>query len=186
MAIDIWRARRALSSSGGRSASLVWPFGRERRARLLLRRRLAVVEAKNAVAEFLFQTQKALADLRLSTVADVERALADPEKRRLVVGRSVSLRMLEEELSRRAGAELGRSLDQALSELIAGGFVLQVPGKALLIREEVYIAVLSKPQPRDDPSELSRLVRQGTTYGAELRERARRHDSTTVGRSYRL
>jgi len=186
MGIDIRRARRALRSAGGRSTALYWPFGRERRARILLRRRLAVLEAKNAVADFLYSTQEPLADLRLSTVADVERLLGDPEKRRLIVGRSVSREVIEEELNRRAGAELGRALDQALSELIADGFVLQVPGKELLMRDDVYLAVLSKHPPRYEVSELNRLVREGSGYAAHLRTRSRREETTTGRRSYRL
>jgi hypothetical protein len=186
MTTDIGRARRALKSAGARSAALYWPFGRERRAHLLLRRRLAVIEAKNAVADLLFRRHKPLSDLHLSTVADVERALADPEKRKLVVGLSVSREVIEEELRRHSGTELGRALDQALSELIREALVLQVPGKALLMREDVFLAVMGRPQPRYDVSELNRLVREGTSYSARLRARVRGEDTTTVSRSYRL
>jgi hypothetical protein len=201
MRTDIRRARRALTSAGARSAALYWPFGRERRAHLLLRRRLAVLEAKNAVADLLFRRQKPLTDatlrsgeapslrstsLRLSTVADVERALGDPEKRKLVVALSVSREVIEEELQRRPGTELGRALDQALFELIRDGLVLEVPGKALLMREDVFVAAMSKPQPHYDVSELNRLLREGTSYATQLRARARREDTTTVSRSYRL
>ncbi|MFB3881126.1 MAG: hypothetical protein ACE149_07675 [Armatimonadota bacterium] len=186
MGIDIGRARRALRSAGGRSSGLYWPFGRERRARLLLRSRLAILEAKNAVAGFLYSTQRPLADLQLDTLADVERVLADPQRRKLVVGRTVSREVIEEELRRKAGSELGRALDQALSELIAEGFVLQLPGKQVLMREDVYLAVLSRPQPKYEVSELNRLVREGSGYAAQLRTRARRDEATTGRRSYSL
>jgi len=183
MGIDIGRARRALGRAGGPSAALLWPFGRERRAQLLLQRRLAVLDAKNAVADILFGAQKPLTELQLSTLVDVERALTDPEKRRLVVRLGVSREVIEDELKRRPGSELGRSLDQALSELIAEGYLLQVPGPVVLMRDPIYIAVLHKKQPHYEVAELNRLVREGSTF---LKDRARRHDSTTAGRQYRL
>lgn len=186
MSTDIRRARRALRSAGARAAALYWPFGRQRRARLLLRRRLAVLEAKNAVVALLFGRQQPLAGLRLSTSADVARALADQEKRRLVVGLSVSREVIEEELQRCPGTELGRALDQALSELIREGVVLRVPGKALLMREDVFVAAMAGRRPHYDVSELNRLVREGTGYGAQLRARARQEETSTASRSYRL
>jgi len=186
MSADLRRARRALRTSGARGTALWWPFGQQRRAHLLLRQRLAVLEAKNAVAGMLFRRHRPDVQLPLSSAADVERALSDPDKRKALVGMSVSREVIEEELLRRPGADLGRSLDQALAELIREGTVLRVPGKALLMPEDAFVAATTKRQPHYDPSELNRLVREGSGYGSHLRARARRERQTTVERSYRL
>lgn len=189
MAIDVRQARRALKAAGVRNSALcatAWPFGRERRLRILLRRRLAVVEAKNIVAELLFRTQRPLRDLRLFSLEQVERALNDPDRRKLVVGMSASREVIAEELTSLSGAEVGRALDQALSELLAEGVLLRVPGKMVMSREDVFLAVQRGARPHYDTSEINRLVRQGSSYAKDLRSRARREASTTTERSYDL
>ncbi|HUU53762.1 MAG TPA: hypothetical protein VMY87_02490 [Armatimonadota bacterium] len=189
MGIDIKRAQRALRSAGARGPSIcaaAWPFGRERRLRSLLRRRLAVLEAKNAVVDFLFQTQRPLADLHLFTLEHIQRGLEDPEKRKLIIALSPSREVIAEELMSRSGAEVGPSLDQAVSELLHDGVVLRVAGEDVLSPHDVYLAVQRGRQPHYDISELNRLVREGRGYGAELRARARREASSTSGRSYDL
>jgi hypothetical protein len=189
MAIDVRRARRALAAAGARGPALfaaAWPFGRERRLRSLLRRRLAVLEAKNRVVDLLFRMQKPLGELRLFTLDTVERALGDPERRKLIVGMSVSREVIEEEITSRSGAEVGLALDRALSELLAEGVLMRVPGKMVMSREDVFLAVQRGARPHYDVSELSRLVHEGRGHGSELRSRARREASTTSGRSYQL
>jgi hypothetical protein len=189
MGIDVGRARRALKAAGAGGSALcaaAWPFGRERRLRILARRRLATLEAKNRVVEFLFRTQKPLADFHLFNLERVESLLKDPEKRKLIIGMSVSQEVIEEELTSRSGAEVGQALDQALSELIAEGVLLRVPGKTVMSREDVFLAVQRGRRPHYDVSELNRLVRQSGSYGRDLRSRARREASTTSERSYDL
>ncbi len=189
MGIDVKRARGALKDAGARGPAFcatAWPFGRERRLRTLLRQRLAVLEAKNRVVDLLFRTQRPLADQRLFTLEHVERALKDPERRKLVVGVSASREVIEEEIGTRSDAEVGRSLARALSELVAEGVLLRVPGKMVMSREDVYLAVQRGPRPHYDVGELNRLVRQGRTYGTELRAKESRESSTNRGRSYQL
>ncbi len=189
MGIDVKRARRALKSAGARGASVLgtaWPLGRQGRLRNLLRRRLAVLEAKNAVIDFLYRSQGPLAELRLFTIERVQQCLKDPETRKRIIGVSPSREVIAEELISRSGAEVGRSLEQALSELVREGEVLQVPGKDVVSRDDVYLAVQRGRRPHYDTSELNRLVRQGLGYSAELRKRTRRDASTTGGRSYDL
>jgi hypothetical protein len=81
---------------------------------------------------------------------------------------------------------VGQALDQALSELIAEGVLLRVPGKTVMSREDVFLAVQRGRRPHYDVSELNRLVRQSGSYGRDLRSRARREASTTSERSYDL
>jgi len=186
MGIDIRRARSVLRRSGAATVSLYWPLGRQRRATALLHRRLAVLEAKNAIGELLFRCQRPLAELRLNAIAEVEMALQDPDRRKLVVGLGMSREVIETELGRLAGAEAGSAIEQALAELVREGVVLQVPGRAFMSGGDVYLAVYRGSRPQYDVSQLSRLVREGTSYGLHLRQRSRREASTTTGRSYRL
>ena len=189
MGIDIRRVRRALRSAGVRDPSIcgtAWPFGRDRRLRNLIRRRCAVLEAKNVVVDFLFRTQAPLGDLHLFTLEHIQRGLGDPDRRKTIIALSPSREVIEDEIVSRSGAEIGRSLDEALSELVRDGVVLQVPGKDVLSTHDVYVAVQRGPRPHYDTAELDRLVREGLSYGAQLRTRSRREASSTSGRSYDL
>lgn len=189
MGIDIRRARRALRAAGAGGTSIcgtAWPFGRERRVRNALRRRLAILEAKNAVVDFLFRTQTPLAELHLFALDHIQRGLEDPDARKTIIAVSPSREVIEEEIVSRSGAEIGRSLDDALSELVRDGVLLQVPGKDVLSTHDVYVAVQRGRRPHYDTAELSRLVREGLSYGAQLRTRARREASSTSSRSYDL
>ncbi len=189
MGIDVKRARRALKAAGARGPALratVWPFGRERRLRALLRQRLALLEAKNRVVDLLFRAQRPLADQQLFTLEHVERALKDPERRKLVIGVSASREVIEDEIGTRSDAEVGRPLTRALSELVAEGVLLRVPGKMVMSREDVYLAVQRGRRPQYDVGELSRLVRQGRSYRTELRAKERSDSATNTGRSYQL
>ncbi|MCJ7750835.1 MAG: hypothetical protein MUQ65_07040 [Armatimonadetes bacterium] len=189
MGIDVRRARRALRSAGVRSPSIcsaVWPFGRDRRLRNLMRRRLAVLEAKNVVVDLLFRTQAPLGDLHLSTLEHIQRGLEDPDRRKTIIALSPSQQVIEEEIASHSGAEIGRSLDEALSELVRDGVVLQIPGKDVLSTHDVYLAVQRGRRPHYDTAELNRLVREGLSYGAELRTRTRREGASTSSRSYDL
>lgn len=189
MGIDVARACRALKSSGVRRPSVcstAWPFGRDRRLRTLMRRRLAVLEAKNAVVEFLFRAQAPLRDLRLLTLDDVRRGLEDPGSRRTIIGLCPNRNAIEHEVVSRSGSEIGGALDLALSELVRSGVVLQVSVSDIPSSDDVYIAVQHGRPPHYDTAELNRLVREGLGYGAQLRRRARRDTSTTSSRSYDL
>jgi len=189
MGIDVRRARRALRSAGVRSPSIcsaVWPFGRDRRLRNLIRRRLAVLEAKNGVVDVLFRTQAPLRDLRLFTLDHIRRGLGDPDARKTIIALSPSRQVIEDEIVSRSGAEIGRALDEGLSELVRDSVVLQVPGRDVLSTHDVYVAVQRGPQPHYDTAELNRLVREGLGYGSYLRDRERRETSTTSSRSYDL
>ena len=189
MGIDIRRVRRALRCAGVRGPSIggtVWPFGRERRLQALIRRRLAVLEAKNAVVEFLFRTQAPLGDLQLFTLERLQRGLRSPDTRKTIIGLSPSRQIIEEEIVSRSGAETGRPLDVALSELVRDGVVLQIPGRDILSTHDVYVAILRGRRPHYDTAELTRLVREGTGYGGQLRTRAKRDASSTSSRSYDL
>ena len=188
MGINVKRARQALRSAGAPRAALcgmAWPFGRERRLRALIRRRLTVLEAKNAVVDFLFRTQKPLAEFRLFTLDRVETVLHDPEKRKLAISLSPSREVIEEELRSRYRVDASVVLEQALAELVAEGAVLQVPGKLVMSNDDVYLAV-QKRRPHYEVAELNRLVREGTDYAAQLRHRANRRDTTDRGRSYEV
>ena len=187
--MDARRVRRALRAAGvGQSAlcGLRWPFGRKKRMLSLVRKRLAVLEAKNEVVDFLFRTQRSLAGLGLVGLEQVRAALGEAEKRRLILTAGASRTMLEEELSARHGSEAGRALDQALAELAAEGVVLRVPGAMMLANHDVYLAVLERGRPQYDVSELSRLVWEGRQYAQELRRRVRREKATGRERTYRL
>lgn len=189
MGIDMKRVRRALRSAGVSSPSIcsaMWPFGRDRRLRNLIRRRLAVLETKNAVVDFLFPSQAPLRDLHLLTLEQVKRGLEDPDTRKTIIGVSPSRDIIEEEITARSGAEIGGSLDAALSELARDGVVIRVPGKDLLLAHDAYIAVQQRRPPHYETAELQRLVREGLTYGSHLRARERRETSTTSSRSYDL
>jgi hypothetical protein len=187
MAINVKRARRALRNAGLQSSArlgLAWPLGRQKRVTTLLRERREVLEAKNHVVEFLFRTQRGLADLRLSRVEHAHTALQDPQKRRIIMTVGASQVMLAEELSARYGLETGRSLERALAELVSEGVVLQVPAKAALANHDIYLAVHSRRRPHYDVGELNRLLRDGRDYGAELRSRSRREETTGDARTY--
>jgi hypothetical protein len=189
MGIDMRRVRRALRSAGVRGPSVcgtAWPFGRDRRLRNLIRRRLAVLEAKNAVVDLLFRTQAPLGDLHLFTLEHIQRGLEDPDTRKIIIGLSPSRQVIEDEIVSRSGAEIGRSLDEGLSELVRDGVVLQVPGRDVLSTHDVYVAVQRGRRPHYDTAELNRLVREGLSYGSHLRTRERRETSTTSSRSYDL
>ena len=189
MGMDMRRVRRALRSAGVRGPSIcgtAWPFGRNRRLRNLIRRRLAVLEAKNGVVDVLFRTQAPLRDFRLFTLDHIRRGLGDPDTRKTIIALSPSRQVIEDEIVSRSGAEIGRALDSALSELARDGVVLQVPGKDVLSAHDVYIAIQNRCPPHYDTAELNRLVREGLSYGSHLRTRERRETSTTSSRSYDL
>jgi len=189
MAINVKRARSALRNAGLHGSArlgLAWPIGRQKRVADLLRQRRAVLEAKNHVVEFLFRTQRGLADLRLTRLEQVHAALQDPEQRRIIMTVGASQVMLEEELSSRHGSETGGSLDRALAELVAEGVLLQVPAKAALANHDIYVAVHSRKRPHYDVGELNRLLQENRGYGAELRSRSQREESTGDARTYRM
>jgi len=189
MGMDMRRVRRALRSAGVRSPSIcsaVWPFGRDRRLRNLMRRRLAVLEAKNAVVDYLFRLQAPLRDIHLFTLDHIRRGLGDPDTRKPIIALSPSRQVIEDEIVSRSGAEIGRALDEGLSELVRDSVVLQVPGRDVLSTHDVYVAVQRGPRPHYDTAELNRLVREGLSYGSHLRTRERRETSTTSSRSYDL
>jgi len=189
MVLDVKQAESALRTSGVPAkelCSLWWPFGRRRRALLLVRKRVSVLEAKNSVVDVLFRTQRALAQLDLNTVQQVEQALRHSEKHRLIAAVGMSRAVMEDELRSHCGTELGPALDSALSELVAEGVVLQVPGKAMLCDRDVYLASYRNGKPHYDVSRLSKLLTVSRGYGGELRARARRESSTGDSRSYKL
>jgi len=109
-----WKeARRALAVSGmsrGQLLALLWPFGRDRRARALLLDRRAVLEAKSLVVDYLFRAQQRLADLQLTDSERLQKALLDPEQRPLIMSLGINRAMIEDVLASRYGAEAGRSL----------------------------------------------------------------------------
>jgi hypothetical protein len=189
MGMDMRRVRRALRSAGVRGPSIcgtAWPLGRDRRLRNLIRRRLAVLEAKNAVVDVLFRTQAPLRDFRLFTLDHIRRGLGDPDTRKTIIALSPSRQVIEDEIVSRSGAEIGRALDEGLSELVRDSVVLQVPGRDVLSTHDVYVAVQRGPRPHYDTAELNRFVREGLSYGSHLRARERRETSTTSSRSYDL
>jgi len=189
MGISARRARRALKAAGLRGpalCTLFWPIARQKRLLALLHERRAVLEAKNNVVEFLLTTQRALADLQLRRLEQVQAALGDPEKKRLIMTVGASRVMLEEELSARYGSEVGRALEQALSELVGEGVTLRVPAKEALTTHDVYLIVHGRNRPHYDLGELNRLLREGRHHGAELRSRARREEATGRNRTYRM
>ena len=189
MAIDSKRARAALKTAGVSELALrglFWPLGREKRLRALLHERRATLEAKNHVLDFLHRTQGRLAELKLTRLEDVLAALEDSQSRRLVATLGASRTMIEDDLTSRHGSEVGRPLDQAFSELVAEGVVLQVPAQALAAQYDVYLAVQDRQRPQYDVAELNGLLREGRQYGKELRSRARREERTGRTRTYRM
>jgi len=184
-----WReARRALIASGLRRSavlSLLWPFGREERARRLMRQRRAVLEAKNHVIEYLSRAQRPLDSLGLATSEDLRTALEAPEKRGLIMGVAINRPMMEEVLAARHEAEVGPALDQALAELVAEGVVLKVSGMPVLT-DDIHVIAGGRAAARYDLSGLTRLLGEGRDYGGELRARLRRKQRTDVGRTHQL
>jgi hypothetical protein len=152
----------------------------------LLQRRLAVLDVKNAVADLLFRLQRPLAENRLDSLARVRELLVDPEKRKRLISITPSRSVIEEELSRTPGVELGRTLDLALGELVAEGVVLRIPGKDVSSSEDVFLSAPSSRPPHWDTAELNRLVREGVSQAAELQRRERRRSTTDGSRSYDL
>ncbi len=182
-------ACRALAASGVKPWSLhllCLPWGKEKRLRRALRHRMAVLEVKNAVVDALGAAQKALAPLKIRDLAGVERALQDQEQRPLVLTFGMNREMLVSELAEKYGVETGASFEEALAELLAEGWVLQVPGKMVESRADLYLLVHDHGRARWDVSEISRLLRQGRNYRAELLARERRETVTGRDRSYRL
>lgn len=189
MGINAKRARRALRAAGLGSFSLcglLWPIGRQKRLLALLRERRAALEAKGNIVGFLVRTQGALSDLGLGRLEQVQVALRDPEKKRLILAVGASRPMLEEELSARDGSEVGRALERALSELVAGGVILRVPAKEALGTNDVYVVVHGRKRPQYDLREIDQLLREGREYGSELRARERREQTTGGSRTYRM
>ena len=184
-----WKeARRVLAASGlggGQLLGLLWPIGRDKRTRALLRHRRAVLEAKNLVVEYLYRAQRALAPLRLAKPQHLQRALQDPEKRRLIVSLGVNRAMIEDVLLNRYGAEVGRSLDRALAELVASGVVMKASAM-LASNQEVYVVAQGRARPQFDLSGLNRLLQEGRDFGSELRARIQRKERTDIGRIHRL
>lgn len=189
MGTDMSRARRVLRATGAPESSLAglkWPFGRQRRLHTLLRRRLAVLEGKNAVVELLFSSQMPLAQHSICTLEQVSRTTGSPEVRRLVLSLGVTRRDLTAKLSPKFGTEVIQSLDQVLTELMREGVVLCLPAKDIAAREDLYLAVFRGPRPRYDVADLAKLLRQVGTPGAQLRQRSHRESTTDGSRSYDL
>ena len=189
MGIDTRQARRALKSSGARGLSLLsrtWPFGRNGRLRELLRRRLAVVETKNAVCDLLFPLQRPVTDYHVDTLARAREFLGAAENRRLLARAAQTRTVIEEELSHSVGIELGSTLDVALTELVAEGVLLHVPGREVLAQEDVYLLTAREHCPRQETAELKRLVQAQGTGADLLRHRERRRSTTDGSRSYDL
>jgi len=187
---DWWRsACRALEASGVKHGSvrlLGLPLGREKRLRRALLHRKTVLEAKNSVSDHLFHTQAPLAQLDIRNLAGAEEALKDPAKRRLLLTFGVNREMLDSELAQKYGAETGAALDEALSELLAEGILLRVPGQLAATSSDLYLAAHGHGRRHYDLSEFNRLLREGRDYRGELESRQRREASTNRGRSYRL
>ncbi len=185
MGMNAKRACRALKAAGVRRSSLCglwWPIGRQKRLLDLVRERRAVLEAKNNIVEFLVKTQGALAELHLGRLEEVRVALMDAEKKRLILSVGASSSLLEKDLSGRHGSEVGRALEQALSELVAEGVILEAPAKEARASNDVYLVVHGRKGAHYDFSELNRLLREGE----QLRSRSRREDSSGSSRSYRM
>ena len=189
MAIDTRRARRALRAAGLRGPALLgamWPLGQDRRLHDALRRRLAVLEAKNAVVDLLSRLQRPVAELQLSSLPQVRELLEDSKKRRLLLGVTPSRTVMEEELSRTTGIELGPTLELALQELIAERVVLLIPARDVLSHESVYLLLPHVDRPHWDTSELRKLTREEGTRAEQLQQRERRRSTTDGSRSYDL
>lgn len=187
-ALSVRQVRRALTASGlgiGATLGLIWPFGREKRAQALLRQRRAVLEAKNHVVDYLSRRHRPLTPLGLATADQLQKALADPEKRGLIMAVGVNRGMIEDELVSRSGAELGKALDRALAELVSEGISLRVSARPAS-DDTLYVLAHGRMKRRYDLSQLNRLLAQGKEYGARLRARLRDEDSTQQGRVHRL
>jgi len=184
-----WKeARQALQASGlgvGSLLGLLWPFGRDQRARALLRERRAVLEAKSAVVDYLFRAQRVLAPFRLTNMEQLQKALQNPDKRQLIASVGINRGMMEEALHSRYHADAGRPLDRALAELLVAGVVLKVAPLSGL-SQEIYVAAQGRPRPAFDLSALTRLLQEGRDYGSQLRERYRRQEATDRGRTHRI
>lgn len=187
---DVKLACEALKASGVKSCatwSLLLPFGRAGRLQAMLRKRRSVLEAKNGVLDCLFRFQKALEPMGLTDVPSVQRAMTDPEKRRLIIAVGMSRASLEDELGR-MGLEAAGYLDQALSELIAEKRIAKASGASGVPGSEIHLVIHQRGRGRYDISMLSRLLRRGAAskYGDLLRSRQRSRGSTDEGREYRL
>jgi hypothetical protein len=186
--LDLRRTKCALRASGvgrGPVIGLLWPFGRERRARALLRERRAALEAKNGVVEYLFRAQRPLESLRLGRPEDVTKALQQPDTRSLIMSVGITRAMIDEALVSRFGAEGGRAVDTALAELIAGGVVTKASAMPAS-SQEIYVALQGRGRPLFDLSEVSRLLEDGREHGTELRQRLQREEATRRGRTHYL
>lgn len=189
MALDITRARRLLKASGLSDSALrglAWPFGREKRALTLFRQRLAVLECKNNVVDYLFRSQRRLAELAITNVEQARELLQEPDKRRLIMAMAVVRAMLEDILSNNYKSEIGRTLDQALAELIDEGVVLQLPAEMFAFDSDAFLAIHSKGRPRYDTAPIINLLQESRDYGKELRTRLKHTESSERGRTYRM
>jgi hypothetical protein len=183
---EAWRALRASGMPATAFCRAAWPIGREKRLTSLIRQRRAVLDTKNAVTDHLFRSQRALASLRLHRTSDVKSALANPERRRMVMSVACSRGMLEEALLSRQGVETGRTLDTALAELTREEAIARIPANGVLAGQDVVVALHGRGRRRYDVAALSRLLQGSRDYGGELRARLLRGESTGQGRSYRL
>lgn len=187
---DVKLACEALKASGVKSCatwSLLLPIGRTSRLYAMLRKRRSVLEAKNGVLDCLFRFQKAIESLGLTGAPEVQKAMNDPEKRRLLIAVGMSRASLEDELTR-FGLEAGGSLDQALNELIAEKRIVRAPGASRVPGSEIHLVVHQRGRGRYDISMLSRLLQRDRTskYGDMLRARQQDRGGTDESREYRL
>jgi len=187
---DAKLACEALKASGMRGCatwSLLFPIGRKARTCALLRKRRAVLEAKNAVLDSLFRFQKALEPLGLRTRDQAEAMVRDPERRRTLVAVGLNRSSLEDELSR-YGVELGSALDRALVELVQEQRVLRVATPGALPGSDLYLVVYDRGRGRYDLGLIDRLLQRGRgqVYGDVLRTRERSERDSGGGRSYDL
>jgi len=185
MATDLSQARVALRASGMSAAGLfflVVPLGRERRLQALLRRRQSVLEAKNTVLDSLSRLQKPLQTLALHDQARLKKAMEDPDKRRVILGLSMSRVTLEDE-ARKWGVELGLAFEQALRELVAERRLLRSVGPS---GDDVYLMVYLRARERYDLSELNRLLNGNKDRAHLLQDREDRESETRAGRTYRI
>jgi hypothetical protein len=148
----------------------------------MLRRRYAVLEAKNSILDTVSRLQKPLEPLALRSLEHVTRALADPDKRRLLLSLGLSRGVLEDEASK-WGTELGPAFAQALVELVAAGRLIKAPSPS---GDDIYVIVAPLARQRYDLSHLSRLLLRGKAFGSQLRLREQEGEETTVGRTYRM
>lgn len=189
MALDINRARRILKASGlsdGALRGLAWPFGREERALTLFRQRLAVLQCKNDIVDYLFRSQRGLTELAITNVEQARELLEVPDTRRLIMALAVVHAMLEDVLSSSYKSEIGRTLDQALAELIDDGVILRLPAEMLASQSDAFVAVYSKGRPHYDIAPITNLLQEVRDYGKELRTRLKHTEGSDRGRTYRL